>query len=113
MRPHSHQYPVPVHCPRTHTCLVCLIATAFLEVPGDVSGTSANRFAFLDLWLLAVSLGVQEGKHLPAPSVTILPGPRTGSLGIQGLASSEQARRVTDWRRERRWEMVKLKDRQQ
>ena len=26
---------------------------------------------------------------------------------------SEQARRVTDWRRERRWEMVELKDRQQ
>ena len=33
--------------------------------------------------------------------------------GIQGLASSEQARRVTDWRRERRWEMVELKDQQQ
>ena len=33
--------------------------------------------------------------------------------GIQGLASSEQARRVTDWRGERRWEMVELKDRQQ
>ena len=26
---------------------------------------------------------------------------------------SEQARRVTAWRRERRWEMVELKDRQQ
>ena len=33
--------------------------------------------------------------------------------GIQGLQSSERARRVTDWRRERRWEMVELKDRQQ
>ena len=33
--------------------------------------------------------------------------------GIQGLASSEQARKVTDWRRERKWEMVELKDRQQ
>ena len=32
--------------------------------------------------------------------------------GLQGLASSEQARRVTDWRREWRWEMVELKDRQ-
>ena len=31
--------------------------------------------------------------------------------GIQGLALSEQARRVTDWRRERRGEMVELKDR--
>ena len=30
-----------------------------------------------------------------------------------GLASSEQARRVTDWGRERRWEMVELKDHQQ
>ena len=27
--------------------------------------------------------------------------------------SREQARRVTDWRRERRWERVELKDRQQ
>ena len=26
---------------------------------------------------------------------------------------SKQARRVTDWRRERRWETVELKDRQQ
>ena len=34
------------------------------------------------------------------------------TAGIQGLASSEQANRVTDWRRERRWEMVELKDRQ-
>ena len=33
--------------------------------------------------------------------------------GTQGLASSEQTRRVTDWRRERRWEMVELKGRQQ
>ena len=32
---------------------------------------------------------------------------------IQGLAASEQARRVTDWRGERRWEMGKLKDDQQ
>ena len=31
------------------------------------------------------------------------------TAGIQGLALSEQARRVTDWRRERRWEMVELK----
>ena len=30
--------------------------------------------------------------------------------GIQRLASSERARRVTDWRR---WEIVELKDRQQ
>ena len=37
----------------------------------------------------------------------------TATAGTQGLASSEQARRVTDWRRERRWEMVQLKDRQQ
>ena len=29
------------------------------------------------------------------------------------LALSEQAIRVTDWRRERRWEMVELKDHQQ
>ena len=29
--------------------------------------------------------------------------------GIQGLAAGEQARRVTDWRRGRRWEMVELK----
>ena len=33
--------------------------------------------------------------------------------GIQKLASSEQARRVTDWRRERRWEMGELKHLQQ
>jgi len=33
--------------------------------------------------------------------------------GIQWLASSEQARRVTDWKREKRWEMVELKDCQQ
>ena len=33
--------------------------------------------------------------------------------GIQGLAWSEQARRVADWRGERRWEMGKLKDIQQ
>ena len=32
---------------------------------------------------------------------------------IHGLASSEQARRVTDQGRERRWKMVELKDRQQ
>ena len=30
--------------------------------------------------------------------------------GIQALASSQQVRRVTDWRGERRWVMVKLKD---
>ena len=30
-----------------------------------------------------------------------------------GLASSGQARRVTDWRRDRRWEMVELKGHQQ
>ena len=35
------------------------------------------------------------------------------TAGIQGLASSVQAKRVTDWRKERRWEMVELKDRQQ
>jgi len=29
--------------------------------------------------------------------------------GTQGLASREQARRVTDGRKERRWEMVELK----
>jgi len=33
--------------------------------------------------------------------------------GIEDLASSEQARRVTDWRKKRRWEMVDLKDDQQ
>ena len=33
--------------------------------------------------------------------------------GTQGLAAGEQARRVTDWRRERRWELAELKDRQQ
>ena len=32
---------------------------------------------------------------------------------VHGLASSEQARRVTDQGRERRWERVELKDRQQ
>ena len=32
---------------------------------------------------------------------------------IQGLASREQAGRVTDWRRERRWERVELKNFQQ
>jgi hypothetical protein len=32
------------------------------------------------------------------------------TAGTHGLASSEQARRVTDWRRERRWEIVELKD---
>ena len=37
----------------------------------------------------------------------------SGTAGIQELASSEQARRVTDTRRERRWEMVGLQDRQQ
>jgi len=35
------------------------------------------------------------------------------AVGIQGLASSEGARRVTDWRRERRSEMVEMKDHQQ
>ena len=34
------------------------------------------------------------------------------TAGIQELAWSEQARRVADWRRERKWEMVELKDRQ-
>ena len=33
--------------------------------------------------------------------------------GIQGLTSSEQARRVIDLRMERRWTMVELKDHQQ
>ena len=28
---------------------------------------------------------------------------------LTGASMSEQARRVTDWRRERRWEMVELK----
>ena len=32
---------------------------------------------------------------------------------VHGLASSEQARRVTDRGRERRWETVELKDSQQ
>ena len=35
------------------------------------------------------------------------------TAGIQGLASSEQAGRGSDGRRERRWKMVELKDRQQ
>ena len=35
------------------------------------------------------------------------------TAGILGLVLSEQARRVTDWRRERRWEMVELKNNQQ
>jgi len=35
------------------------------------------------------------------------------TTGTQGLASSEQARGATDWRRETRWEMVELKNRQQ
>ena len=35
------------------------------------------------------------------------------TAGTQHLASSEQARKVTDWRRERKWEMVELKDHQQ
>ena len=35
------------------------------------------------------------------------------TAGIQGLASCEQARVTTDWSRERRWETVELKDRQQ
>ena len=32
---------------------------------------------------------------------------------MHGLASSKQVRRVTDWRRERRWEMAELKGHQQ
>ena len=32
------------------------------------------------------------------------------TAGIQGLASSEESRRVTDRRREGRWKMVELKD---
>jgi len=32
----------------------------------------------------------------------------SATAGIPGLASSEQARRVTDWRRERRRETVEL-----
>ena len=35
------------------------------------------------------------------------------TTGIQGLAVREQARRVTDWRRERMWEMVELSNFQQ
>ena len=34
------------------------------------------------------------------------------TAGTQGLALSEQARRVPDGRREMKWEMVELKDRQ-
>ena len=34
---------------------------------------------------------------------------KSTTAGIQGLASSDQARRVTDGRREKRWEMVELK----
>ena len=30
------------------------------------------------------------------------------TAGTEGLESSEQSRRVTDWRRERRWEMAEL-----
>ena len=37
----------------------------------------------------------------------------SGTAGIQELASSEQARRVTDWRREKGGEMGELKGRQQ
>ena len=32
---------------------------------------------------------------------------------LTGASMSEQARRVTDWRRERRWEMLELNHRQQ
>ena len=35
------------------------------------------------------------------------------ATGTQGVALNEQARRVSDWRRERRWEMLELKGRQQ
>ena len=37
----------------------------------------------------------------------------TAVYNTTGLESSEQARRVTDWRREKRWEKVELKDCQQ
>ena len=35
--------------------------------------------------------------------------PYSTPAGIQGLASGEQATRVTDWRRKRGWEMVDMK----
>lgn len=35
------------------------------------------------------------------------------TAGMQGLAPSVQAKRVTDWRKERRWEMVEMKGHQQ
>ena len=35
------------------------------------------------------------------------------SAGILGLALSEEARRIAEWRREKRWEIVELKDHQQ
>ena len=34
-------------------------------------------------------------------------------LAYRGVALGEQTRRVTDWKRERRWEMAKMKDHQQ
>lgn len=35
------------------------------------------------------------------------------AAGTQALASSEETRRVADWREDRRWEVTELKGRQQ
>ena len=53
-----------------------------------------------------LSMGLHRVGHdwsdLAAAAATL----KSTVAGIEDLASSEQARRVTDWRKERRWEMV-------
>lgn len=45
---------------------------------------------------------------------TVVNSTAAGTRGLaHRLAASELARRVTGWERQRRWETVKLKDRQQ
>ena len=70
-----------------------------------------NRFIILHNTLYTMHKNKHKNKHFRSYS-TLKSTVVQYTDDIPGLALSEQARRVTDWR-ERRWELIALKDCQQ
>lgn len=60
MTPDPYQFPVPGSLPQDTNLLSVFHTHSLLDVPEDVSPMSANCMAFLDLWLLAGCLRVEE-----------------------------------------------------
>ena len=92
-----------------------LIKSELAKVPNDKISyivLYCNRFIIL-------FIQITHKKHKNKENILILQYSTSKStvvsttFGVQGLPSCEQARTVTSWRREKRWEMAELKDDQQ